>query len=115
MEECLNYFRQAIERPGSVSPWAVWWAANEGKVRQAFPHEDYLRLKHRKLLGAATLLERTGWKAPEPPDPLRTGFCTVCGEPALDEIAGLGGGTLRCPNGCFATVYDCRPQLFQDE
>lgn len=109
MEEFLTYFRKAIEMPGSVPAWAVWWAANEEKLRHAFAHMDYVRLKHRKLVGAAVILEQHGWKPPpRPPDPLRTGFCHVCGETVIHQPAGPGGGSIFCPNRCFECVYDCR-------
>ncbi|MGI8979952.1 MAG: hypothetical protein ACR2FY_12065 [Pirellulaceae bacterium] len=60
MEECLIYFRQAVLYPASVPPWSEWWAANEPVVETAFSFVDYVRLKHRGLLGARQILERRG-------------------------------------------------------
>ncbi|HEX4611024.1 MAG TPA: hypothetical protein VH092_22730 [Urbifossiella sp.] len=52
MEDCLAYFRKAIADPRSVPPWSEWWAANVERVERVFPLLDYVRLKHRRLLGA---------------------------------------------------------------
>jgi hypothetical protein len=60
MDECLNYFRQAIANPTSVPSWEEWWAANGDLVEQVFPLVDYVRLKHRGLLGARQILEKRG-------------------------------------------------------
>jgi hypothetical protein len=126
MDECLAYFRQAIEHPGSVPPWAVWWAAHEELVRRTFDRTDYLRLKYRKLAGAEIILARTGWTPPpeEQRDPLRTAFCPVCGERlfwmgentsreevrAFAERAGIEHCHLHpgayCPNRCFWVLIE---------
>lgn len=60
MEECLIYFRQAVLSPDSVPPWSEWWSANEPVVETAFSFVDYVRLKHRGLLGARQILQRLG-------------------------------------------------------
>ena len=60
MDECLIYFRQAVLNPGSVPPWSEWWSANEPLVETAFSFVDYVRLKHRGLLGARQILQRLG-------------------------------------------------------
>ena len=60
VEECLAYFRRAIADPLSVPPWSEWWAANVGKAEAVFPLVDYVRLKHRKLLGAQQILQFAG-------------------------------------------------------
>lgn len=82
MEECLVYFRQAIANPASVPPWSEWWAANIEVVERVFPLVDYVRLKHRRLLGARQILQYMGELPPDyqPPGPLVTGSCGLCGE-----------------------------------
>ncbi|MBC7852395.1 MAG: hypothetical protein IAF94_03080 [Pirellulaceae bacterium] len=60
MDECLIYFRQAVHNPASAPPWPEWWAANEPLVETAFSFVDYVRLKHRGLLGARQILQRLG-------------------------------------------------------
>ena len=60
MDECLAYFRQAIHNPASVPPWSEWWSANEPLVETAFSFVDYVRLKHRGLLGVRQILQRLG-------------------------------------------------------
>jgi hypothetical protein len=82
MEECLIYFRQAIANPASVPPWSEWWAANGELVEREFPLFDFVRLKHRRLLGAQQILQRLGElpKDYSPPSPRATGSCGICGE-----------------------------------
>ena len=60
MEECLAYFRLAVADPARVPPWSEWWAANSGLVERVFPLLDYVRLKHRGLLGARQILQLRG-------------------------------------------------------
>ncbi|MFO0796379.1 MAG: hypothetical protein U0804_02820 [Gemmataceae bacterium] len=60
MDECLAYFRQAIADPQGVPPWPEWWAANAEVVEREFPLLDYVRLKHRQLLGARQILQNRG-------------------------------------------------------
>lgn len=82
MEECLAYFRQAIANPASVPPWSEWWAVNSQLVERVFPLVDYVRLKHRRLLGARQILQNAGElpKDYRPRSPLLTGSCGQCGE-----------------------------------
>ena len=54
---CRAYFRQAIANPQSVPPWSEWWAANAELVERAFPMIEFVRLKHRGLLGAQQHLQ----------------------------------------------------------
>lgn len=82
MDECLDYFRMSIADPRSVPPWSEWWAANVGLVERTFPLLDYVRLKHRRLLGARQILQHRG-ELPEdytPPSARETGSCGQCGE-----------------------------------
>lgn len=60
MDECLAYFRAAISDPRSVPPWAEWWATHAELVEQVFPLQDFVRLKHRQLIGARQILENRG-------------------------------------------------------
>ena len=98
MDECLAYFRQAIADPGSVPPWSEWWAANVELVERSFPLLDYVRLKHRKLLGAQQILQHRG-ELPEdygPPSALLTGSCGQCGE-RTTTFGCEAGGAVTCP------------------
>lgn len=92
MEECLAYFRDAIERPEAVPRWPEWWAANADRVRQSFDHADYLRLRFRRLDAVRTILRRLGRPAAEPPavDWLHRSHCPHCGEPLTRFIPGEG-------------------------
>ncbi len=54
---CRAYFRQAIANPESVLPWSEWWAANAERVERVFPMIEFVRLKHRGLLGAQQHLQ----------------------------------------------------------
>ncbi len=67
MEECLIYFRLALQEPARVPPWSEWWASNETQVQEVFSFADYVRLKHRRLLGARQILQRLG-KLPSEPE-----------------------------------------------
>ncbi len=99
MEECLAYFRRAIAEPLSVPPWSEWWAANVGKAEAAFPLVDYVRLKHRKLLGAQQILQFAG-ELPanyQPPSSRFSGSCGQCGERTINHPTENGGGTVSCP------------------
>ena len=90
MEECLTYFRDAIERPETVERWPEWWAANADRVRKAFDYEDYIRLKFRRLDAARVILERMGRLAVEPHeiDWLHRTHCPHCGEPLMKFLPG---------------------------
>lgn len=72
MDECLGYFRKAVSNPASVPPWSEWWAANAELVEHTFPLVDWVRLKHRGLLGAVQILQHRGelpadFRLPDPP------------------------------------------------
>lgn len=58
--ECLAYFRAALADPDTVPTWPVWWAANADLVERTFSMVDYVRLKHRGLLGAKQILQKLG-------------------------------------------------------
>jgi hypothetical protein len=58
MDECLRYFRAATTAPETVPLWAEWWRDNEELVEKSFPMVDYVRLKHRGLVGAKQILEK---------------------------------------------------------
>ena len=58
MQECLAYFRLALADPSRVPSWAEWWVANEGLVERTFSMVDYVRLKHRGLVGAKQILDK---------------------------------------------------------
>ena len=60
VNECLSYFRAALAHPDTVPPWNEWWAANELLVERTFSMLDYVRLKHRGLLGAKQILQKLG-------------------------------------------------------
>ncbi|QEL13343.1 hypothetical protein [Limnoglobus roseus] len=96
MDECLAYFRQAVTNPASVPPWSEWWAQNAALVEQVFPLIDYVRLKHRRLLGARQILRNRG-ELPddfEPPSGRVTGSCPNCG----DRVSSPNGTHIFCPN-----------------
>ena len=100
METCLAYFRQAIANPLSVPPWSEWWAVNGELVERVFPLFDYVRLKHRRLLGAQQILQKNGDLPKDyvPPNPALTGSCSKCGERTAKHSADSGGGQIVCPN-----------------
>jgi hypothetical protein len=102
VEECLQYFRQAIADPKSVPPWSEWWAANADRVQEVFPLVDWVRLKHRKLLGARQILQHRNELPAEylPPSPRDTGSCAECGE-RVKHVPGPDGSIFECP-GCGA-------------
>jgi len=104
VEECLAYFRKAIADPRSVPPWSAWWAANVGLVERTFPLIDYVRLKHRRLLGARQILQYNGElpKDYAPPGPLDTGSCADCGERTTPLPDGTG---VACPQCGAVTPY----------
>jgi hypothetical protein len=99
MEECLAYFRRAVADPASVPPWSEWWAANSELVERVFPLFDFVRLKHRRLLGARQILQIAGGLPKDylPPSPLLTGSCGQCGERTTLHPGGPGGGHVTCP------------------
>lgn len=108
MEECLAYFRKAIADPASVPPWSEWWAANVATVERAFPLVDWVRLKHRKLLGARQILQYMG-ELPadyQPPSPRVTGSCGHCGERVA--VGPADAGPITCP-ACSTTYADEPP------
>lgn len=91
MDEVLDYFRRAVKSAEPLPPWSEWWNANEEVVASAFSFVDYVRLKHRRLLGARQILQRMG-ELPEefvPPDPAISGRCFQCGE-GVGEISRSG-------------------------
>lgn len=94
MDECFAYFRRAIADPLSVPPWSEWWATNAELVERVFPLVDFVRLKHRRLLGARQLLQKTGelHKDDQPLSPLVTGSCGQCGERTTTTA-----GIITCP------------------
>ena len=103
MDECLIYFRRAVTDPASVPPWSEWWAANEQLAESVFSFVDYVRLKHRRLLGARQILQRLGEIPADftPPDFLLTGSCATCGERTakLETISGeVFVACLECGN-----------------
>ncbi len=99
MEECLAYFRQAIADPARVPPWSEWWAANASRVEEIFPLVDFVRLKHRRLLGARQILQYMGELPADyaPPSPLLTGSCGVCGERVIPQSDDSNSGIVTCP------------------
>lgn len=58
MQECLDYFRKVLADPASAPPWSEWWAANQTLVENTFSLVDYVRLKHRGLVGARQILDK---------------------------------------------------------
>jgi hypothetical protein len=111
LEECLAYFRQALANPSSVPPWSVWWASNVELVESVFPMLDYVRLKHRRMRGAIQILQNRE-ELPEnyvPPSPLITGSCAECGERVTNHPAGVGDGSVSCPNCGVVCQSDARP------
>lgn len=100
MDECLIYFRLAITDPRNVPPWSEWWAANEPLAQTSFSLVDYVRLKHRRLLGARQILQRLG-EIPQdytPPSHQLTGSCGNCGERVMNQDSSSSEFPLACPN-----------------
>lgn len=97
-EQCLIYFRQAIADPLSVPPWSEWWGENEELAAASFPLVDYVRLKHRRLLGAQQILQLSGELPPDyaPQSPLVSGSCCRCGERFANDPAAEAAGEVRC-------------------
>ena len=97
-ETCLIYFRQAIAEPLSVPPWSEWWAENEELVGASFSLVDYVRLKHRRLLGAQQILQIVGDLPADfsPQSPLTSGGCCRCGERFVNESAAAEAGDVKC-------------------
>ena len=58
MQQCLTYFRAAVADPDSVPAWSVWWATHRELVERTFSMVDYVRLKHRGLVGARQILDK---------------------------------------------------------
>jgi hypothetical protein len=99
MEECLVYFRLAVTDPNGVPPWSEWWAENEPLAQSVFSIVDYVRLKHRRLLGARQILQRLG-EIPQdfvPPHPKLTGSCGNCGERTNNQDSSSGEVIIICP------------------
>lgn len=97
-EACLIYFRQLIAEPLSVPPWSEWWSVNEELVGASFSLVDYVRLKHRKILGAQQILQILGELPPDyaPQSPLVSGSCCRCGERFVNEPAAAEAGETKC-------------------
>jgi hypothetical protein len=141
MEECLAYFRDAIERPEAVQRWPEWWVANADRVRQAFNYADYIRLKFRRLDAARAIMERLGRPVVEPPavDWLHRTHCPHCGEslmkfvpgakPTREQVLAFGHRSgieqcqkgywlhpgVYCPLGCVQLMIEfCRPAEQRD-
>jgi len=110
VDQFLDYFHRAVTDPASVPPWSVWWAENVEQVEREFPLIDYVRLKHRRLLGARQILLKRGRLPADfvPPDPLRSGSCSACGERITLVSAGPGGGPIECPNCGGIGSYDSK-------
>jgi len=109
IEECLVYFRRAIASPLSVPPWSEWWRENEALVEQVFPLMEYVRLKHRKLLGARQILQRGGELPKDyvPPSPRLTGACGHCGERVANHVVRTPDNSVTCPHcGTVSTDPD---------
>jgi hypothetical protein len=96
MDEVLDYFRRAVKTAEPVPSWSEWWTSHEEAVAASFSLVDYVRLKHRRLLGARQILQRIG-ELPEsfvPPDPAVSGRCFQCGEQVVAESP--SGGIFKC-------------------
>jgi hypothetical protein len=99
LEQCLDYFRRAVHEPLSVPPWSVWWAENEPVAGRVFAIVDYVRLKHRRLLGARQILQKSGELPADfvPPHFSVTGTCSECGERVDLGERDSAGGSDSCP------------------
>lgn len=111
-EACLIYFRQAIAEPLSVPPWSEWWAANEELVSASFPLVDYVRLKHRRLLGAQQILQISGELPPDfsPQSPLISGSCCRCGERFVNDAEAEAAGETKCSSCGIRYVFMYGPE-----
>ena len=67
MQECLAYFRLALADPASAPAWTEWWVANHDLVERTFSLVDYVRLKHRGLVGARQILDKLDALPVSPP------------------------------------------------
>ncbi len=99
MDECLAYFRLAVLEPLSAPAWSNWWARHAELAAQSFSLVDYVRLKHRKLLGARQILQLRGELSKEftPPSPYLSGACGQCGERVFPAPGDLTGDCVACP------------------
>ncbi len=79
-------------------------------VELAFPLLDYVRLEHRRLLGARQILQHRDERPEDyqPSSPLVTGSCGECGERTA-RIPGPGGGIIDCPVCGVVAQYDDPP------
>lgn len=57
-DECLAFLKDAIENPPSTPSIHVWIAANLDSLESTFDRRDFLKFKHRGLIGARDVLER---------------------------------------------------------
>lgn len=98
LDQCLQYFRQLVADPASVPPWSEWWAKNISLVEAAFPLVDYVRLKHRRLLGARQILQRLGELPTDyvPPSPFVTSSCGNCGDRIEVSSSSESGRSMKC-------------------
>lgn len=108
-DECLAYFRKAVTSPDSVPPWSDWWKQNESLVEEIFPLMEYVRLKHRRLLGARQILQAAG-ELPLDYQPLPavvSGTCPTCGD-RVQRISSSGGELkIQCPNCGSLPICSC--------
>jgi hypothetical protein len=112
VDECLAYFRLAVSDPLSVPPWSEWWAENHGLVERVFPLMDYVRLKHRRLLGARQILDKRG-EHPVPYSPenlLLLKSCPNCGERTKRV-----GHYIECPICGVVVMFNFGPAEVPDE
>lgn len=115
-DQCLSYFRKAVALPDSVPPWSEWWRDNEAIVEQAFPLMEYVRLKHRRLLGARQILQATG-DLPLDYQPLSatvTGTCPNCGDRVIRTDGQTSEGKseykVHCPNCGSLPICSCHEE-----
>ncbi|MCA9093785.1 MAG: hypothetical protein KDA68_09885 [Planctomycetaceae bacterium] len=115
-EQCLAHFRKAVALPESVPPWTEWWRDNESLVEQAFPLMEYVRLKHRRLLGARQILQANG-DLPTDYQPLSaavTGTCPNCGDRVTRTDAPTPEGKpqhkIQCPNCGSLPICTCNEE-----
>lgn len=132
----------AVKSPPSDPPLHDWVVDNLPSLEAAFDRFDFLKLKHRGLLGMRQVLERSGMIEELESDYVPIDFsethCRQCGRELFwalpgkttrEEIVGyaelIGDEQIKadqwihpgvyCPKGCTFVMYNIRPSLSGDE
>jgi hypothetical protein len=141
-DECLAFLESAVLNPPPDPPLSDWVAANLDSLEAAFDRCDFLKLKHRGLGGARSVLERVGRLAPLDLSYGTLDFneklCRYCGAALFWALPGkttradivrfaqlIGDKEIEsdgwvhpgvyCPNGCTMSLFNIAPRESGDE